>query len=108
VKRVIAMPMDAGGVIQIEVDSLDSERPAMRGGLPSLEKSVQSFEAAVASIKPAALTIVQQFADIAAGTSSVRLTFGLKFSAEAGAIIAAVGSEANFEVEVTWERGTTA
>jgi hypothetical protein len=28
--------------------------------------------------------------------------FGLKFNAEAGAIIAALGSEANFGIEVKW------
>lgn len=108
-KHVIAMPMEAGGVVQIEVDGAESGRPIMRGaGSLPLEKSAQSFEAAVAAIRPVALTIVRQFADIAAGTSSVRLKFGLKFTAEAGAVIASVGSEANFEIEVKWDRGGAA
>jgi Trypsin-co-occurring domain 1 len=47
---------------------------------------------------------VEQFADAVHGPTSVKVKFGLKFNAEAGAIIASVGSEANFEIEVRWGR----
>jgi hypothetical protein len=67
-----------------------------------IQKSVDSFEAAISTIRPVAVAVVQQFANAVAGTNAVKVKFGLKFSAEAGAIIASAGSEANFEIEVSW------
>ena len=80
----------------------------MRGGRASsaLETSAQTLEAAVAAAKPVASAVVRQFRDLVDGTNSVRVKFGLKFSAEAGAIIASAGSEANFEIEVEWKAGS--
>jgi len=67
-----------------------------------VEKAVSSFEAALTRIRPVAAAVVEQFADAVRGTTSVKVKFGLKFNAEAGAIIASLGSEANFEIEVRW------
>jgi hypothetical protein len=53
----------------------------------SLRKSKLFATAAVATVRPVALAVFQQFSDLIAGMDSVRVTFGLKFSAEAGAII---------------------
>lgn len=105
-KRIISMPLAAGGTVEIEIE--DNPAPSvMRGGIPQpvIEKAVGSFEAAVARIKPVAVAVVEQFADAVHGTTSVRVKFGLKFNAEAGAIIASIGSEANFEIEVKWGHG---
>ena len=56
----------------------------------------------MAKIKPVAEAVIKQFVDVVSGTNTVKVKFGLKFTAEAGAIIAAVSSEANFEIEVKW------
>ena len=100
------MPTEAGGTVSIEVVESEPAGPVMRGAATSamLDKSAQSFEAAVATVRPAALALVQQFANLAKGTKSVQVKFGVKFSAEAGAIIASASSEANFEVVIHWER----
>ena len=102
-KRVISMPLEAGGTVELEVTD-DAALPVMRGGVPQtvLEKSVGSFDAAIAKVRPVALAVVEQFANAVSGPTSVKVKFGLKFSAEAGAIIASAGSEANFEIEVKW------
>jgi hypothetical protein len=99
------MPLEAGGSVELEIDD-DSGAAVMRGGLPRplIETTVVNFETAVAKVKPVALAVVRQFTDAIHGTSSVKVKFGLKFTADAGAIIASVGSEANFEIEVTWSR----
>jgi len=34
----------------------------------------------------------------------VEVEFGLKMSAEAGAVVAAAGAEANYKVTLTWKR----
>jgi hypothetical protein len=106
VKRIISMPLETGGTVELEIEG-DAVSPVMRGAItqPLIEKSVASFETAVARVKPVATAVVQQLASGMAGTTSVKVKFGLKFTAEAGAIIASAGSEANFEVELTWGRG---
>jgi hypothetical protein len=105
VKRIISVPMKDGGTVELEIED-NTTSPVMRGGVPQpvVEKAVGSFEAAISRIKPAAMAVVEQFADAVDGTSSVKVKFSVKFSAGAGAIIASVGSEANFEIEVTWNR----
>lgn len=107
-KRVISMPLEAGGTIELEIED-NATSPVMRGGPPQsvIEKSVGSFEAAVARVRPAVLAVAQQFACSAQGRTSVKVKFGLKFNAEAGAIIASIGSEANFEIEVRWGHETS-
>ena len=103
-KRIISVPLKDGGTVELEIE--DTTSPVMRGGVsqPVIERAVGNFEEAISRIKPAAVAVAEQFADTVRGTTSVTVKFGLKFSAEAGAIIASVGSEANFEVEVKWHR----
>jgi hypothetical protein len=106
-KRIISMPLAAGGTVGLEIEDGQAS-PVMRGTPQQIvEKTTESFEAALARVKPVAAAIVEQFASAIHGTSSVKVKFGLKFNAEAGAIIASLGSEANFEIEVTWAREAT-
>lgn len=106
-KRVVEFPLEGGGAALIEVEAADRSGPVMRGAAPAtaVEKSAATLEAAVAAARPVAAAVVGQFRDLVDGASSVRVKFGLKFSAEAGAIIASAGSEANFEIEVKWGSG---
>ena len=103
-KSILPMPTQAGSTVSIEITDDSSAGPVMRGAAASsiLDKSAQSFEQAISTIRPAALAPVQQFADLAEGIDSVRVKFAIKINAAAGAIIASAGSEANFEVEVHW------
>jgi Trypsin-co-occurring domain 1 len=101
-KRIISMPLEAGGTVELEIEDGESS-PVMRGSPQQvIEKTVGSFEAALTKVKPVAVAIVEQFAGAIRGTTSVKVKFGLKFNAEAGAIIASLGSEANFEIELRW------
>jgi hypothetical protein len=96
------MPLQAGGTVLLEIDDTPASA-VMRGGPQQvIEHAAGSFEEALARIKPVAEGVIKQFADVVHGTNSVKLKFGIKFTAQAGAIIAAVGSEANFEIEVQW------
>jgi Trypsin-co-occurring domain 1 len=101
VRRIISVPLQAGGTVAIEVED---STPVTRGDASRsvIQKSLDSFEKAIATVQPVAVAVVQQFASTVAGTNSVKVKFGLKFSAEAGAIIASASSDANFEIEVSW------
>jgi hypothetical protein len=106
-KRILPMPTEGGDTISIEVDEVTGAVVRGAGSTAFLDKSAQTFEAVVASVRPVALALVQQFANLGSGTNSIRVKFGIKISAAAGAIIASAGSEANFEVEINWAPGTS-
>jgi hypothetical protein len=109
VKRVISIPLEAGGTADLEIED-NVTSPVMRGGVQQtvIERAVGSFEAAVAKVKPVAAAVVGQFVDVVHGTTEVKVKFGLKFNAEAGVVIASAGSEANFEIEVSWTQHSSA
>jgi len=78
--------------------------PAARGepGVP--EKAHQTFEAALDKIRPAAQTIIKKLRSLHDAPDEIEVEFGLKLSAEAGAIIAAGGVGANYTVTLKWKR----
>lgn len=105
VKQILSMPLEAGGSVQFEIEDRTAT-PMVRGGAqPSvIDRTVVSFETALGRVRPVAQAIVNQFAHTVEGATSVKVRFGVKFNAEAGAVIASVGSEANFDIEVEWHR----
>jgi len=78
--------------------------PAARGepGVP--EKAHQTFEAALDKIRPAAQTIIKKLRALHDPPDEIKVEFGLKLNAQAGAFIAAAGTEANYKVTLTWKR----
>lgn len=102
-KRLIAVPTEAGTDILVEVED-DHARPTMRGGgTPApVVQATRAFEDSVAKIAPLATGAVARLRAAAEGASEVTVKFGLKFTADAGVFIASVGSEATFEVGLKW------
>ena len=106
----IEFELEAGGSVIFEV--ADEGRPPRieEGMMPATgildvtEKARQSFEAAIDRVKPAAEVIVQKLRSLAKEPDELELEFGLKMDAEAGAIFASVGVEANFKVTMTWKK----
>lgn len=68
------------------------------------EKAHQTFEAALDKIRPAAQTIIQKPRALHDPSDEIEVEFGLKLSAQAGAFIAAAGTEANYKITLTWKR----
>jgi Trypsin-co-occurring domain 1 len=101
---LISVP-SAGGDILIEVDRPGSGSPVTRGGpAETVQKATASFEDSWSRIKPVAKQIIEQLGDTLEGTEEVKVKFGVKFSADAGVFIASAGTEANFTVEITWQK----
>lgn len=69
-----------------------------------LYKAKVSFEAAMDNIKPVAETLIGKLKNIAVPPKEIGIEFGIKVSAEAGAIISAISAEANFTVTLKWIR----
>jgi Trypsin-co-occurring domain 1 len=63
----------------------------------------QSLEAALQKIKPAASAVVSALRDLADSPDEIKVEFGVKLSAKAGAILASADAEANYKVTLSWK-----
>jgi len=73
-------------------------------GAGAIQKAATSFEDGWSNIKPVASEIIRQLSDSVEGTEEIKVTFGVKFSADAGVFIASASTEANFSIEITWHK----
>jgi hypothetical protein len=101
---LISVP-SASGDILIEVDRPGGVGQVTRGGAAdTVQKAAATFEDGWARVKPIANEIIKQLGDTIEGTEEVKVKFGVKFSGDAGVFIASAGTEANFTVEITWQK----
>src|SRR3954447_896550 len=88
---LVEFPVE-GGVHQI---ARSPEELARKSG-EALDQAVESIQGMTARFRRAVEGMVER-------PSSVELEFGLKLTAEAGAIISKVSGEASLNVRLTWE-----
>ena len=105
-KRLIEFPLEDGGSIVVEVDEPEPPSGVVRAARPGevVENARQSFEAAMERIRPVAGTLIAKLRGLHDPPDEVEVEFGLKMNAEAGAVLAAAGAEANYKVTLTWKR----
>jgi hypothetical protein len=106
-KRLIEFPLEGGGSIWIEVEEPDPPGGVVHAARPAdmLARASQTFEEALDKIKPAASVLVAKLHGLSDPPDEMAVQFGLKLNAEAGAVVAAAGAEANYTVTLTWKRG---
>jgi len=104
-KQLIEFPLEDGDTILVEVDVPEEAGmvPAARGE-EVIQRARQTFEQALEKVRPAAQAIVRQLRALYDPPDEIKVEFGLKMSAEAGALIAAASAEANYQVTLTWKR----
>jgi hypothetical protein len=104
-KHLVEFALEDGSTITAEVDEPEFKKAVTRGALPLqvIDQAGQTFEAALEKIKPAATVIIAKLRDIVDAPSEIEVEFGLKLSAEAGALIASAATEANFKVTLSWK-----
>ncbi len=107
-KRLIAFPTEDGSSIVVEVDE-EPPAGAVRASRSDevVDRAQETFEAALSMVRPAAEVLVARLRDLSDQPSEVSVEFGVKLSAEAGAIIAETGAEANFRVTLSWTQRST-
>ncbi len=104
-KRLIEFELEDGGSILVEVEEPDRGGmvPVARGeGVP--EKARKTFEAALDKVRPAAAAIIGKLHSLHDPPDEIEVEFGLKMSAEAGAVVASSGLEANYTVKLIWRK----
>ena len=69
-------------------------------------KAAITFEGALESIRPALERAANVLRNLATPPAEFELEFGIKLSADAGAIFTKIGGEANFKIKATWKKST--
>ncbi|MGW0080437.1 CU044_2847 family protein [Streptomyces sp. NPDC003393] len=91
----------AGVYVEVAEDDSGVERVRRRGGAPP--QAVDGFEHGLDQIRDVAARTLGRITSMPSAPSTVELEFGVKFSVEAGAVIARTGVEGHLKVKVVWE-----
>jgi hypothetical protein len=89
------------GVILVEVEEATPRGDQLGSGGSTVARAKQSFEEAVSGIRPIAETILEQVAALT--PEGVTVEFGIKFSAQAGVILASSAVEGNCKITLSWK-----
>ena len=92
---------EAGAVVLVEVDDDAAVGPVSRGGVP--ERARQTFEAAIAQIRPAIEIVTRQVRELTTQPDQVSVEFGVKLTAGADALIARTAVEGNLKLTLVWK-----
>lgn len=104
-KRLVEFPLEDGTTILIEIDEpeLGGLVKASRAG-EVIAKAQQTLEESLRKVQPAAQFVIQQLRKLHDSPDEIQVSFGLKLSAEAGAVLAAAAAEANYSVTLKWAK----
>ncbi len=102
-KRLVEFPLEDGTTMLVEIEEPDL------GGLVKashadgvIVKAHQTLEKSLEKVKPAAQFVIQQLRKLHDAPDEVQVSFGLKLSADAGAVLASAGAEANYTITLKW------
>lgn len=97
--KLTTVKLVGGLELAVEVD----EAPAIGVRAVALtDKGEIDFAGALEHIKAAASELQTALASVAIPPESCEVSFGIKFSASAGVILAKAGTEANFVIKMSW------
>ncbi len=104
-KRLVEFTTDDNACILVEVDEPESGglvRAARPGEV--IIKASMSFDDALEKVKPVASKIIGKLRGLHDQPDEITVEFGLKLSADAGAVVASAGVEANYTVTLKWKK----
>jgi Trypsin-co-occurring domain 1 len=96
--------LEDGTTFLVEIEEPESptiERVALPSG-KMIVKAQQTFEKALDGIKPVASTIISKLKDLNTPADEVEVKFGIKLTADAGAVFTSIGGEVNYEITLKW------
>lgn len=103
-KRIVEFPLENGESILVEVDEpgLTDDRIGLRDEM--IQTAKKTFESALDQVKPIANAIMTKVNSLNQPADEVEVKFGIKMSAELGAVIASGNGEVNYEITLKWKR----
>ncbi|MFD8303278.1 CU044_2847 family protein [Streptomyces sp. NPDC059690] len=101
---LVEFKTEDGALIVVEgVDEDAGARMVSRGDGPA--QAARTFESALGGVRAAAESALRVFRDGTLRPDSVELEFGVKLSAETGAVIAKGAAEGHLLVKLSWSPG---
>ena len=105
-KEVAQFALEDGTTFLIDVQEPEGgavERVAINSGQMVLQAK-QTFEEAIDTVKPVASKLITRLrTGLTTPADEGEIKFGLRLSAEAGAIFSSVGGEVDFEITLKWK-----
>ncbi|WP_371665918.1 hypothetical protein OG508_08660 [Streptomyces sp. NBC_01108] len=99
---------DSGATVTVEVDRhTPGAQLVALGDDNTLARAGRTFDSALTGIRSAAESALAVFRDGALKPDGVELEFGVKITAEAGAVIAKSAVEGHLVVKLSWSPGAT-
>lgn len=71
-----------------------------------VDKTGQAFDDAMNTIREVAEKVTTTIQTVAASPDALEISFAIKLTAEAGAVIAKTGIEGTFSVKLTWKKSS--
>ncbi len=105
-KQLAEYSLEDGTTFLVEIEEPENiaiERVALPSGRLAI-KAQQTFEEALEKVKPVASTIISRLRDLNTPADEVEVKFGLKLTADAGAIFTSVGGEVSYEITLKWNQ----
>lgn len=100
-KQIVEFPTESGGSIFVEVDDA-SQDDRISLGESIVQTAQQTLGSALENIRPLANTIVSKVKNLNEPADEIEVKFGIKMSAELGAVIASGNAEINYEITLKW------
>ena len=107
-KPLIEFSLESDDSILVEVEELPSNQvdEGLVANYPGQQVVVQartSFAEAMDKIKPVAANIIGKIRELKDAPDEVEVKFGVKMTAEMGAVIASANVEGNYEITLKWK-----
>ena len=103
--ELISFPLDHHDAVLVEVEADEPEiSPVSRTG-DVIDSAATSFDGALVHVRKAASTALALFRDMEVRPDGVQVEFGVKLTAQAGAVIAKTGMDGHLKITLAWQRG---
>lgn len=103
--RLLEYALEDGGTVVVEVAD-EAPRDQTKGMRPTevVARAGETFEAALERLRPMTEGLVRRLSDLAQRPDEMTVEFAITMTAEAGAVLARIGADANLRVSMTWNK----
>jgi len=102
-KHLVEFPLEDGNSIVVEIDESETGGTVRANRGEKIEKAKETLEEALDRVLPATKSIVEKLWSIVNKPDETEVTFGIKLSTMAGAVIASATAEPNLNVTLRWK-----
>mgnify|MGYP001796274817 CR=1 FL=1 len=101
-KQIVRFALQDEQTVLAEIDAPDDDGRVGLHPTEIIEDAKLTFDQALENVKPMATKIIEKLRTLNHPADEVEVKFGIKLTAEAGAIIATAGGEVNYEITLKW------